>query len=392
MRTWQRLFLGGIVSLAISALVAAPLQNNRSEIQPSARSATPQGSSLKTGKAAVTRSLAKHASQSDSGNLALEEAAVVKVLVTRADGTGDTATGLFVGTQGKNAYFITALHAISEDPDSLDVVLVHNIQIQFRHSQSFPAFPETKYDQVLDMGVVRTAATNLPRNVPKIPRKDAEVGVQFHIIGNPAGDWSVWSGNIQKNAVGDDPRRFRTNTDTSLVGGYSGGPVFDYDGSFLGMHTSTKASYGIAAKSREIVERLEAWGIPTDNFTMPTTAAPTAPGPAPLVSPEAEINKVIDAYEDAFRDKDAAALWRIWPNPPEKTKMDVQNSFKALESITREVTDRRVVIASDGTSATVRGQYLQQYAAKNESPEKSHGSMTFSLAKHGNSWVIDSIK
>jgi adenosine deaminase len=43
--------------------------------------------------------------------------------------------------------------------------------------------------------------------------------------------------------------------------------VFDPDGNFLGMHTETTASYGTAAKSAEIVDKLKAWQIPTTNIT-----------------------------------------------------------------------------------------------------------------------------
>ena len=74
--------------------------------------------------------------------------------------------------------------------------------------------------------------------------------VPVHVIGHPsAGEWSVWRGSVQnENVSGNDFSRFTTNRDESLAGGYSGGPVFDSEGNFLGMHTSTVTSYGIAER------------------------------------------------------------------------------------------------------------------------------------------------
>jgi hypothetical protein len=401
MTGWQSMLLCAVISPAIPSSGTALLPCAGQDIKTAAAAARPpanpvgrSGGNLKKKKAGAMP-LAKKAGQFDADSLETQKAAVVKVLVKRANGSGEQATGLFVGTDGKNAYFITALHAITEDPNSYSPDLVKKIQLQFPHSAIFTASAATKISQALDLGLVLAPVANVPRTMPKIVMKDAVAGTPVHIIGNPAGgDWSIWSGEVQTSAVGGNPRLFGTGAN-GLVGGYSGGPVFDYDGAFLGMHTSTdaSASYGTAAKSRSITEQLDAWNIPTDNLTtqpLPRPPGLTTTGPAPP-SAEAEINKVLTHYETACSLRNADDLWKIWPSATAEQRKKFVDSFGAAKSITMRITDRSPVIDANGTSAMVTGQYSRVYVPKNGSEMKSSGPISFKLEKKNGVWVITSI-
>ncbi|MBZ5616996.1 MAG: serine protease [Acidobacteriia bacterium] len=215
-------------------------------------------------------------------NLDSQRLTVVKLRISRVGSSDETATGIYVGKDHQNAYFITAYHAIKPGPSASKVTL------QFRNSpQESAAFILSAFDAVLDLGVVRILLADLPPGIPPIPRKDVVSDILVHIIGHPsAGDWSVWPGNVQnENAPNGDVTHFITNRDYSLAGGYSGGPVFDSAGHLLGMHTSTIASYGVALKSLDIVRQLAVWGVPANNITL----APQEGTPAPATGDRVEI-------------------------------------------------------------------------------------------------------
>ena len=191
---------------------------------------------------------------------------VVKLRIHRAlQSTEETAAGVFVGSDRQNAYFITACHAVVQDD-----ARVSSVRLQFRSSpQIFKAQVFEHYDPALDLAVVQVPVVNLPQELSAIVRKDAALGVAVRVIGHPAaGDWSIASGTVQNmNTPAGDIHHFTTSRDSSLAEGHSGGPVFDANGGFLGMHTASGPTYGIEAKSSEIVNQLAAWHVPTNNLT-----------------------------------------------------------------------------------------------------------------------------
>jgi trypsin-like peptidase len=210
-----------------------------------------------------------------------QRAVVVRLHTHFATGKDETAAGVFVGKDKQNAYFITARHAIAEEVDNQEVHAQSTNLWFYGSPQSLRAVVFDRTDAILDLGVVYVTVENLPPDLPQIVRKDAAVNGSVHIVGHPAaGDWSVWEGTIQNdNAPNGDVHHFVTTANPSLAKGYSGGPVFDPDGNFLGMHTETTASYGTAAKSAEIVDKLKAWQVPTTNLTDIPVAEQTPPGP-----------------------------------------------------------------------------------------------------------------
>lgn len=324
-----------------------------------------------------------------NGSMEKQMDVVIKLRIHRTlQSTEETAAGVFVGRDRQNAYFITACHAVIQDD-----ARVPSVQLQFRNSpQVFKAQVFERYDPVLDLAVVQIPLANLPQELSEIVRKDAALGAPVRVIGHPsAGDWSVASGTVQNmNTPTGDIHHFTTSRDNSLAEGHSGGPVFDALGGFLGMHTASGPTYGIEAKSAEIVNQLAAWHVPTNNVT---TVEPDRVG-AVVGNQQADreaINGLVDAYADSYNRKDAQALWKVWPNPPPKTKQAIEDYFRSARSIHMKVTDRK--IASSGANGTVTAQSSQEFTPKNGSPQKSpESSITLELEKRNGAWLITLVR
>ena len=124
------------------------------------------------------------------------------------------------------------------------------------------------FDIALDLAVVAIPVAAMPASIPHLPLADATPDTQIHIIGHSAaGPWTVWAGTIlNENGPNGDFHRFVTGRDSSLTGGFSGGPVFDSRGALYGMHVCTTGSYGRSVKIREITSALAAWHVPTNNL------------------------------------------------------------------------------------------------------------------------------
>ncbi len=337
MKTLHKLLLGGIVTMAICVSGAALAQDNSDALR----------------------------------------VAVVKLKIQRADGGIETAAGLFVGKDQQIAYFITAAHAVERNDRGVEV---RSVQIEFRAgAQSFDAVVFERYNPTLDLSVVQTAITNLPPGLPLTVRKDVAAGSPVRIIGHPQKvSWSVWRGNVEKEyGPNEEPYKFITNLDRSLVGGYSGGPVFNSDGQFVGMHTGTDPSYGIATKAKDILDQLTAWRIPTDNL----------PDVPPISDPDA-IKRVLQLYEAAYDQQDAAALWRIWPNPAAKTRGAIEKSFPTASSISMKLHYADSAIKIDGVTATVSGQFAQVFISKAGDAHTREGAIIFKLKKYNGVWTI----
>jgi S1-C subfamily serine protease len=327
--------------------------------------------------------------QSDSMDAQMN--VVVKLRIHRTtQATEESAAGLFVGKDRQNAYFITACHAVTQRDKDDNVVRVHSVQLQFHNSpQAFEALVFERYEPELDLAVVQIPLGNLPQDIPEIIRKDASLGIPIHVIGHPvAGDWSIAAGTIQNlNTATGDIHHFTTSRDSSLAEGHSGGPVFDSNGALLGMHTASGPTYGIEAKSVEIVNQLAAWRVPTNNLS---TVAPNVAN-AGLQADRDAINGVIDAYIDSYQRKNAQALWKIWPDAPDKTKQAIKNYFDSAQSINMKVTERRV--ETNGTNATMMGQSSQEFKPKNGSKLKSPESpITVELEKRNGTWLITLVR
>jgi hypothetical protein len=117
------------------------------------------------------------------------------------------------------------------------------------------------------------------------------------------------------------------------------------------------------------------------------------PSVVQTVNPEADryaVNQVVSAYADSYNRRDAASLWKIWPGAPQGTKQAIQSSFGSAQSISMKINDRSIEIFD--TTATVTGQYSQEFMPKNGSLQRSNGVITLGLEKRNGTWVITAIK
>jgi hypothetical protein len=330
---------------------------------------------------------------SQTTSLEAQRTAVIKVQAHFAKQRDEIAAGLFVGQDQQNAYFITARHAIVDDTGAHPVP-AQSVKLQFYNSpQSVNASVFEKADPILDLGVVYLPLANLPPNLPQIVRSNTVVNTSVRVIGHPAaGDWSVWQGTVlNENAPGGDFHHFITSSNPSLAKGYSGGPEFDPGGNFLGMQIETEASYGIAAKSAEIILQLNAWRVPT-NYLVAGAAAKGGEPPTAQQADLDSIKSVLGRYEDAYNLRDAGALWQIWPSAPAKTRQAIEASFRSAASIRMTLQLSTPSIAADHVNATVRGQFSQMFTPRNGSTQPRSGDIAFSLQKNNDMWAIVDIK
>jgi len=319
-------------------------------------------------------------------SLEMQKAAVVRLTIHRPMAADETAAAMFVGKDQQNAFFITACHAIVELCKEPPGKPVSSIDLQFHNSATrFEAFIFERFNAGLDLAVVRTPVGSLPPGIPTIPVGDAASAAPIRVVGHPAaGGWSTWSGVVQnENGANADVQRFITNRDFSLAGGYSGGPVFDSRGAFLGMHIETTESYGVAVKSADVLRQLKAWNVPTTNL------GPAAAGD--LQADRDAISKVLDNFVNAYSRRDKDALWTIWPNAPADRKKAIESSFENARSIALTLSQ----VTFDEMSrqrATVRARFLQEFVSKTGAELKQPGTYVFRLEKKDGAWIIGALE
>ena len=209
-----------------------------------------------------------HAAFCQIDSLERQRDVVAKVHVHQQNGNDGYAAAIYVGSSAHHAYFITANHVVRTG----NALTASTIDLRFQSGPTpEPAAVFDNFAVGADLAVLSVPLTSLPRQqLPQLTVIDAKSDVRIHIIGHPsAGDWSVWAGILQnENATSGDISHFTTSMDMSLAGGYSGGPVFDSPGNFLGMHTETTNSYGVALKATDIIRQLAAWNVPHENLAM----------------------------------------------------------------------------------------------------------------------------
>jgi hypothetical protein len=319
--------------------------------------------------------------------------AVVKLSIHRSARTADeTAAGLFVGKDSQFAYFITACHAVTQ-PKGDYLVAAQSVRLQFHNGNlTFKAVVFDHFDEALDLAVVQLPVGDLPLGLPEILRSDATVGIPVAVIGHPtSGDWSIAPGTVQNlNTSTGDTHHFITTRNLSLAEGHSGGPVFDLQGSFLGMHIETDPTYGIETKSIDIVSQLAAWRVPTNNLTTGVDIN-VAPPPSGVHGDLDKIDRLKMDYKTGFQNKNILLLRHVWPSITDKRVKEYDEIFRAAESIKWNLNDCGSP-AFHGDTATFR--CVQDIEIKPHGGEVQHriNAVTFYLQKQGSDWTIARIE
>jgi hypothetical protein len=102
-----------------------------------------------------------------------------------------------------------------------------------------------------------------------------------------------------------------------------------------------------------------------------------------------QINDVLHQYENAYNNKSAPALWKIWPGAPIERRQPTESYFKSAQSIRTVLQMGPPEISADQMIATVRGRNHISYIPKaGPAPPASDGDITFTLKKDPVGWII----
>jgi hypothetical protein len=131
----------------------------------------------------------------------------------------------------------------------------------------------------------------------------------------------------------------------------------------------------------------------------PPPVAPAAPPktdtPARvLVDNDAEVRTVVQRYAQAFEQRDADALKRIWPGMGSKYARYKQ-IFDLAASIHEQLNVESVAVSPDGTTAVVKSRVSQTYTPKDgkAKPQQFANEFVFNLRKTGlGAWVITDVQ
>jgi hypothetical protein len=193
------------------------------------------------------------------------------VVMIEAPDTNDSlqkAAGMYVGHDLSKAYFVTAAHAVKFARDHSATVRLSF----YLNASSIEASVFGKSDDDRDLAIIVIPVTNLPGAIRRTASKDPVDGMPIHIIGHPTGnDWQIWDGSVQNEVAVESKAQWFSGSGGTAMEGYSGGPVLDSTGNFLGMHIKGGLGYTVQLKSSAILEQLRIWGVPSDNVTLEDT-------------------------------------------------------------------------------------------------------------------------
>jgi V8-like Glu-specific endopeptidase len=201
---------------------------------------------------------------------------VVKI---QSSNSGKSGAGIILGKKDDDLYILTAYHVVLGSPGTVREDAIKNLTIQVffyddQNERSYPASLLARGDINLDIAIIKISQItekHLSANFPKFrvqgePQEETAIST----IGHPDGlDWQHYrnAGTISRKNNNGDYRRF-IFTSPSIREGNSGGPVFDENGSLLGMMTRHDPSGNAeAVKINDGLRSvLKEWGVPTINI------------------------------------------------------------------------------------------------------------------------------
>ncbi len=158
---------------------------------------------------------------------------------------------------------------------------------------------------------------------------------------------------------------------------------------FLGRYPGSAHS----GEARSQLNQLAAANTPKaapNNAPAVAASAPSTAAPIAKSNPEADIRALIQRYADAYNQRDAEALRKIWPTIGSRFSK-IKASFAAAASIREQVNIESIDIAADGTKATVKGRSSLTYTEKGQSRE-SNGVRTFLLTVSNGVWTLNDVQ
>jgi hypothetical protein len=116
--------------------------------------------------------------------------------------------------------------------------------------------------------------------------------------------------------------------------------------------------------------------------------APPEPPVKPVVDEKAAIHAVVQQYANAFQQRDADALRRIWPSMTKAEYDGSKQSFGLASAIRMTVLKESIEAAPDGATATVTADIAQDYTPKVGKVAPMADHIVFHLVKQNGIWVI----
>ena len=162
-------------------------------------------------------------------------------------------TGFFIGTEGENPqYIITNCHVIEEFILAGKALGGGELHVLFDKDDEAEAYL-VDYDAEKDVAILRLAEAT-DKRIPlqmRIPQ-ESSLGSEAYAVGYPAAadltvaavnsfsqkDATVTTGSISRFLTESGTGRKLIQTDASLGGGNSGGPLFDGSGAVIGINTA----------------------------------------------------------------------------------------------------------------------------------------------------------
>ncbi len=293
--------------------------------------------------------------------------------------------GFVVGERTGRLYIVTAYHVVAE-PEKVGAENGVKVRVEFydRRGKMYDAELLGTHDAVRDLAVL---------TVPTPPgfewTRKCLAGAEKQKRGAPV--WFVgrdqdWKPPVVPGHVlaGPSTEWLLEFEGMMVKPGSSGGPVIS-DTGIIGM-VQKDSQEGTRALSVDFIRKVfEEWNLPWEL----QAAEPVEPPPQPDLD---AIKQVLHQYEEAYNQRDAEALWRVWPNATAKTRGTIEKSFPTASSISMKLQYSDSSIKIGGASATVTGQYTQEFMPRNGNAQKSNGAIAFGLEKRSSTWVIISIK
>lgn len=189
-------------------------------------------------------------------------------------------TGFFIGTEGENPqYIITNCHVIEEFILAGKALGGGELHVLFDKDDEAEAYL-VDYDAEKDVAILRLAEAT-DKRIPlqmRVPQ-ESSLGSEAYAVGYPAAadltvaavnsfsqkDATVTTGSISRFLTESGTGRKLIQTDASLGGGNSGGPLFDGSGAVIGINTAgskldTNLFYAVSVS--EVLPLLQKNSIP----------------------------------------------------------------------------------------------------------------------------------
>jgi eukaryotic-like serine/threonine-protein kinase len=112
---------------------------------------------------------------------------------------------------------------------------------------------------------------------------------------------------------------------------------------------------------------------------------------SPVVNPEVAVRAAIQRYAQAFNQRDADALRRVWPNMG-PLYARYKTLFQQVSSISMTVDVEKIQFGGDGTTAIVNAQEVQESKMNGYKSGRKQTARTFQLSRSNGAWVITDVQ